>query len=148
MAEDDNELKRRYMRWSGQLQEAYLEALEECGGLNEARPKALLDLLQPRFPFLTLQASRGAAVAAGPPLGLCTQLCDWCRCHLRWQAQQTEYGQLLFLAHPNFFRCFLQNVKNHLQKQRTKEVKDGAGGCVLPWCYSSCVCLPVVVAGA
>ena len=69
MAEDDNELKRRYMRWSGELQEAYLEALEECGGLNEARPKALLDLLLPRFPFLTLQASPGTALVAGAGAG-------------------------------------------------------------------------------
>ena len=57
MADEDSELKRRYMRWSGQLQDSYLDALDECGGLWEARPKALLDLLQPRFPFLTLQAS-------------------------------------------------------------------------------------------
>lgn len=38
------------------LQDAYLDALEQCGGLHEARPKALLDMLSPRFPFLTLQA--------------------------------------------------------------------------------------------
>jgi hypothetical protein len=83
MAEDDNELKRRYMRWSGELQEAYLEALEECGGLNEARPKALLDLLLPRFPFLTLQESLGPAVTAGAAVWAVQQLCDWCRCRPR-----------------------------------------------------------------
>ncbi|KAL4437357.1 hypothetical protein ABPG75_004496 [Micractinium tetrahymenae] len=72
--DDDGELKRKYLRWSGELQEAYLGALEQCGGLHEARPKTLLDILAPRFPFLTLQA-----------------------------------------------------VKNHLQKQRTKEAKAGGG---------------------
>lgn len=62
--------RRQYLKWSDDLQEAYLDALEQCGGLQAARPKAILDMLQPRFSFLSLQ-----------------------------------------------------NVKNHLQKQRTKAFK-------------------------
>ncbi|KAI7837158.1 hypothetical protein COHA_008952 [Chlorella ohadii] len=54
--DEDGAAKRRYMRWTGELQDAYLDALERCGGLHEARPKTLLDMLQPRFPYLTLQA--------------------------------------------------------------------------------------------
>lgn len=72
------------------LQDAYLDALERCGGLHEARPKTLLDMLQPRFPYLTLQArGRGSRVggvwrvlgnrtavpavtaSASPPTGIC-----------------------------------------------------------------------------
>lgn len=47
------------------LQKAYLDALNKCGGLHEARPKTLLDMLQPQFPFLTLQVGCGAGAVSG-----------------------------------------------------------------------------------
>lgn len=73
------------------LQESYLECLGKCGGLHEARPKTLLDMLQPRFPFLTLQVREGVAqwrqeappasmveavpAAAGVASGACAAVC-------------------------------------------------------------------------
>lgn len=38
------------------MEEAYQAALEKVGGLDAAKPRALLDELQDEFPFLTLQA--------------------------------------------------------------------------------------------
>lgn len=71
------------------LQEAYLAALEQCGGLHEARPKTLLDMLQPRFPFLTLQARGslvgGALIVCGhtPSRGVACPPVVGCSCHPR-----------------------------------------------------------------
>ena len=47
------------------LQDAYLEALDKCGGLHEARPKTLLDMLLPRFPYLTLQVNMHRSMTGG-----------------------------------------------------------------------------------
>ena len=38
------------------MEEAYLAALESLGGLTEAKPSSVLELLVERFPQLTLQA--------------------------------------------------------------------------------------------
>ncbi len=38
------------------MEAAYDAALERLGGLEAAKPKALLELLQPDFAFLTIQA--------------------------------------------------------------------------------------------
>ena len=143
------------------LQEAYLDALERCGGLHEARPKALLDMLQPRFPYLTLQVrGRGSGwMGGGGPwatpevtgrsrrhrrqsfaaLTLNLRTCcasDGCgmapRCsestlHVLPASQRSAGARQV----PTFC-CrsahHVQNVKNHLQKQRTKEAKAAAGG--------------------
>lgn len=42
-------------RWVGRLEEAYEAEVARQGGLHSARPKALLEALQPEFPELTLQ---------------------------------------------------------------------------------------------
>ncbi|KAL4443692.1 hypothetical protein ABPG75_011429 [Micractinium tetrahymenae] len=42
-------------KWCGRLEEAYEAAVARQGGLHSARPKALLEALQPEFPELTLQ---------------------------------------------------------------------------------------------
>ena len=39
------------------MQEAYEEGVARLGGLQEARPKQLLELLGPEFPELTVQVS-------------------------------------------------------------------------------------------
>ena len=38
------------------MEEAYLAALDKVGGLEAAKPRAILDELQAEFPHLTLQA--------------------------------------------------------------------------------------------
>lgn len=47
------------------MEEAYLAALDKVGGLEAAKPRAILDELQHEFPHLTLQAS-GRTWQAGP----------------------------------------------------------------------------------
>ena len=50
------------------MEEAYLAALEKVGGLEAAKPRAILDELQAEFPHLTLQASgRMRGMASGKP---------------------------------------------------------------------------------
>jgi len=43
------------LNWGCRLEEAYEAEVARQGGLHSARPKALLDALQPEFPELTLQ---------------------------------------------------------------------------------------------
>ncbi len=40
------------------MEDAYMVALDKLGGLEKAKPKALLELLHHLFPHLTLKASR------------------------------------------------------------------------------------------
>jgi len=122
------------------LQDAYLDALEQCGGLHEARPKALLDILQARFPYLTLQVGMLAAGVAGSSRENRRQSGHWglpppqdrggvgrrlASCAGR--GIQTATPARLPSALTTCNRTLLQNVKNHLQKQRTKEAKNGGG---------------------
>ena len=46
------------LKWEGRLEEAFEAAVEAAGGLESARPAAVLQALQPLFPELGLRVDQ------------------------------------------------------------------------------------------
>ncbi|PRW50934.1 g2-like myb family transcription factor [Chlorella sorokiniana] len=129
-------------RWTPSMEEAYLAALDKVGGLEVAKPRAILDELQHEFPHLTLQACKWHLLAHRrrverhklmQPQGIAPPTKWTGRLEAAYEAAVARFGGLAAATPKPVFEALqddfpeltLQHVKTHMQKQRRKEQRGG-----------------------
>lgn len=134
--------KKEITRWTPRMEEAYLAALDKVGGLEAAKPRAILDELQHEFPQLTLQACKWHLLAhrrrverhkVMQPQGIAPPTKWTGRLEAAYEAAVAQLGGLASATpkpvyealQDEFPELTLQHVKTHMQKQRRKEQRSG-----------------------
>lgn len=133
------------MKWSPAMEDAYQAALEHVGGLEAAKPKAVLELLQGQFPHLTIQNVKWHLLSHRRrqerhremvPAGIAPPTKWNGRLEEVYEAEVARQGglhaarpkALLDALQEQFPELTLQIVKWHLQGQRRREQRTGQDG--------------------